>query len=280
AQYVATAGFDAAGGRLRLIERYRTRLGKGYNSPSATFDLTNRYFSANAMAERDEYAGLTRVEAGARLTPLPFVSVLGYVGQRSAFGTPAIGFVQQPTARSARVEGGIRILPAGLWATAGVVTRDTALLIPSSLWDTAFVSTPIGRQTGTTIGLHGPIIGPLSLDASAIQWKNLYAYTPRTEAHADLRFYTDWRSRFPNGNFSFLFQPGVNYRSQAAFPEKGSYRYAMSSRTVSLLVELRILRGVLSFQRRNVLGQIYDQVPGYLMPRPVNVYGVRWYFFN
>ena len=33
-QYVATAGMDAAGGRLRLVERYRRRLGRGYNSPA------------------------------------------------------------------------------------------------------------------------------------------------------------------------------------------------------------------------------------------------------
>ena len=280
AQYVATAGFDAAGGRLRLIERYRTRLGKGYSSPSSTFDLTNRFFSASALAERDEYAGATRVEGGARFTPLPFISLLGFVGQRSPFGTPAPGFVPQPTSRSARFEAGLRIMPAGLWLSGGVVARDTALLIPSALWDTAFVATPVGRQTGVTVGLHGPVAGPLSIDATAIQWKNLYPYTPKTEAHADVRFYTEWLSRFPSGNFSFLFQPGLDYRTASPFPEASGNRYAMSSRTVSLLVELRILRGVMSFQRRNLLGAIYDEVPGFIMPRPVNIYGVRWYFFN
>lgn len=281
AQYVATAGFDAAGGRLRLIERYRTRLGKGYNSPSATFDLSHTFFSASAMAERDEYAGLTRIEGGARLTPLPFISVLGYVGQRTSFGTPALGFLAQPSSRTARLEGGLRVLPAGLWVTGGMVTRDTALLVPSSLWDTAFVARSVGRQTGTMLGIHGTILGALSMNASGTHWQNVAPYTPQTEAHADLRFYTEWLARFPSGNFSFLFQPGLDYRSAAAFPETdGTDRIAASSRVVSLLVELRILRGVLSFQRRNVLGLIYDQVPGYLMPRPVNVYGVRWYFFN
>jgi TonB-dependent receptor-like protein len=281
AQYVATAGFDAAGGRLRLIERYRTRMGRGYNSPSATFDLSHTFLSASAMAERDEYAGLTRIEGGARLTPLPFISVLGYVGQRTSFGTPALGFLAQPSSRSARLEGGLRVLPAGLWVTGGVVTRDTALLVPSSVWDTAFVARPVGRQTGTMLGIHGPIVGALSIEASGTHWQNLAPYTPQTEAHADLRFYTEWLSRFPAGNFSFLFQPGFDYRSTAAFPQNdGTTRFASSSRVTSLLVELRILRGVLSYQRRNLTGIIYDQVPGYLMPRPVNVYGVRWYFFN
>jgi hypothetical protein len=281
AQYVATAGFDAAGGRLRLIERYRTRMGKGYNSPSATFDLSHTFLSVSAMAERDEYAGLTRIEGGARLTPLPFISVLGYVGQRTSFGTPALGFLAQPSSRSARLEAGLRVLPAGLWVTGGVVTRDTALLVPSALWDTAFVARSVGRQTGTMLGIHGPLIGALSINVSGTHWQNLAPYTPQTEAHADLRFYTEWLTRFPSGNFSFLLQPGFDYRTSAPFPQNdGTTRLARSSRVTSLLVELRILRGVLSYQRRNLTGIIYDQVPGYLMPRPINVYGVRWYFFN
>ena len=281
AQYVATAGMDAGGGRLRLIERYRRRLGKGYNSPSATFDLSHTFLSASALAERDEYSGLTRLEGGARITPLPFISLLGYVGQRTSFGTPALGFLAQPSSRTARFEGGLRVLPIGLWVTGGVVTRDTALLVPSSLWDTAFVSRAVGRQTGTIIGLHGPIAGGLSVNASGTHWQKLAPYTPQNEAHADLRFYTEWLSRFPNRNFSFLFQPGLDYRSAAPFPQtNGTDRYTIPSRVISLLVELRILRAEISFQRRNVAGLIYDQVPGYLMPRPINVYGVRWYFFN
>jgi hypothetical protein len=143
------------------------------------------------------------------------------------------------------------------------------------------VAKAIGRQTGSTASLQGPIAGDFGIDVSGTHWQQLAAYTPQSEAHGDLRFYTQWLSRFPNGNFSFLFQPGVDYRSAVAFPQtNGADRIAASSRVVSLLVELRILRGVLSYQRRNLVGAIYNEVPGYLMPRPVNVYGVRWYFFN
>jgi len=280
-QYVATLGMDALGGRLRLIDRYRTRLGKSYNSPSATFDLTHQILSASAMAERDEYSGLTTVEGGARLRPLPFISVLGYVGQRTSFGTPAPGFLVQPNSKTARLEGGLRLLPGGLWLSGGIVTRDTALLVPSALWDTGFVATSVGRQTGTIASLRGPLFAGFSLDGLLTHWQNVTAYTPQTEAHVDLRYYTEWLSRFPTGNFAFTFQPGMDYRSQAPFPESdGTSRIASSSRVFSVLVEIRILRGTLTYQRRNLVGPLYDEVPGYLMPRPVNVYGVRWYFFN
>lgn len=280
-QYVATLGMDAAGGRLRLIERYRTRLGHGYNSPSATFDLTHNFFSASAMAERDEYSGLTSVEGGARLTPLPFISLLAYAGTRTSFGTPALNFLAQPSSRSGRFEGGLRLLPGGLWLTGGVITRDTALLVPSALWDTAFVAAPIGRQTGTIVTLRGPLVAGFSIDGLLTHWQTIAAYTPQTEVHADVRYYTEWLSRFPTGNFAFTFQPGMDYRSSAPFPQRsGGDAIASSSRVFSLLVELRILRGVLTYQRRNLVGALYTEVPGYLMPRPVNVYGVRWYFFN
>ncbi len=280
-QYVATLGMDAFGGRLRLTDRYRRRLAVGYNSPSAEFDLTHDILSASALAERDAYSGLTRVEGGARLTPLPFISLLGYVGQRTSFGTPAPGFLVQPSSKSARLEAGLRILPSGLWLTGGVITRDTALLVPSALWDTSFVGKAVGRQTGTVATLRGPLFWGFNIDGLVTHWQNTAPYTPQTEAHVDLRYYTEWLSRFPSGNFSFVFQPGMDYRSEAPFPESdGTDRIATSSRVFSVLVELRILRGVLSYQRRNLVGALYDEVPGYLMPRPVNIYGVRWYFFN
>lgn len=281
-QYVATAGFDAYGGRLRLIERYRTRLGKGYSSPSASFDLTNRILSLQATAERDEYAGLTRTDAGARFLPLPFIAVSGWVGQRTPFGTPAVGFFRQPRSRSATLEGGLRLLPAGLWASGGVVTRDTAFLAPPAVYDTAFLAALQGRQTGTIAEVHGPLLWGFSVDFAGTHWQNPVPYAPQNQAHTELRYYTEWLSRFPNGNFSFLFQPGLDWRDHATFPTAVGTQAQRSAQSAiySLLVEIRILRGVISYQRRNISDAVYNQVPGYLMPRALNVYGVRWYFYN
>lgn len=284
AQYIATAGFDGGGARLRLVERYRRRLGIGYNSPSATFDLTHSIVSLSASAERDAYRGLTEVQGGARLTPLPFISVAGYAATRSGFGTPAPGYIALPSSRSARAEAGLRVYPGGPWVIGGIITRDTSLLIPPTIYDTAFVPVALGRQTGSTIALRGPLGHGFSVDGWMARWKQYTPYAPQYEANARVRFYTQWLSRFPSANFSFLLEPSVSYRTAVAFPETGALRLTNSlanpAMTYSVLVELRILRGVLTFQRRNVSGLLYDQVPGYLMPRPLNVYGVRWYFFD
>lgn len=280
AQYIATAGFDGGGARLRLTERYRRRLGLGYNSPSATFDFTHSILSVSASAERDQYRGMTELEGGARLTPLPFVSVAGYAVARSALGTPAPGYIVLPNSRSARLEAGLRLYRGGPWVIGGAITRDTALLIPPRIYDTAFVAYPLGRQAGSTIALRGPLGHGFSVDGWAARWQQNTPYAPRYEANGRLRFYTEWLSRFPNRNFSFLLEPAFDYRTAVPFPEAGGFRLTNQSTTYSVLVELRILRGVITFQRRNLSSILYDQVPGYLMPRPVNVYGVRWYFFD
>ena len=34
------------------------------------------------------------------------------------------------------------------------------------------------------------------------------------------------------------------------------------------------------FHNRNFTGEVYETVPGYLMPRLIQQYGVRWEFWN
>ena len=40
------------------------------------------------------------------------------------------------------------------------------------------------------------------------------------------------------------------------------------------------MSAVVSWQQRNLLGQEYQFVPGYGSPHRINIYGVRWDFFN
>jgi hypothetical protein len=51
-------------------------------------------------------------------------------------------------------------------------------------------------------------------------------------------------------------------------------------RTVSTLIEIRILQAKLFWNLRNILGERYQLVPGYQLPRITNLYGVRWEFWN
>jgi hypothetical protein len=46
------------------------------------------------------------------------------------------------------------------------------------------------------------------------------------------------------------------------------------------LLEIRIQRGTLFYQYRNLTGGQYEQIRGITMPPAVQLYGMRWQFFN
>ena len=57
-------------------------------------------------------------------------------------------------------------------------------------------------------------------------------------------------------------------------------RVTEASHVLHALVEIRLLRAVVTYNLRNALGLDYEQVPGYAMPRALGTYGVRWEFWN
>jgi len=275
-QYIAMAGYIRGPLALRVADRIRTRLGARYNSPEASVGFTTHILAVSGLAEHDAYRGYDQIEGGARVTVLPFLAFSGSVGQRTA--DRAVTF--QPDSRIARIEAGLHLNPRGLWLSGGLIARDTTILIAPIVFDSAYRSEPIGRTTGTTVSLRGPVWKGFSADGNFVHWNTLAAYLPQNQGHFELPFYTQWLSKFPSGNFSFRFVPMYDYRSRVAFLRATDFQTAASSKIISLLVEIRILRGEITYQRRNTNLILYDQVPGYLMPRGTNLYGVRWYFFN
>ena len=59
-------------------------------------------------------------------------------------------------------------------------------------------------------------------------------------------------------------------------PERGVTTAAVTNPNL----ELRLYDAVISWQYRNVMGEIYNVLPGFTAPRAINYYGVRWDFFN
>jgi len=60
----------------------------------------------------------------------------------------------------------------------------------------------------------------------------------------------------------------------------GVIRLSSGYRTLSTLLEIRVLNATVSWQFRNFLGERYSLVPSYIMPRQTNFYGVRWDFVD
>jgi hypothetical protein len=125
----------------------------------------------------------------------------------------------------------------------------------------------------------------LKLNLSGVRWNDSSAlYQPRYQSRSEVYISTNWLSHFPTGNFGIVASATHEYRSSTKFPVSLTTGDAIisvpDSRTYNFLLEIRIVSAVLSYQFRNIRGDLYQLVPGYLMPRQTQFYGVRWEFWN
>ena len=166
------------------------------------------------------------------------------------------------------------------WLVGGFLTRDTAILQPLRAFDTAYIAQAAGRRSGTYFGVRGKIYRAINADIIATQWAAADAYRPHYQVKSELNLATRWLSRFPSGNFGIRAAMMHDYRSEARFPTADGDRQTGSSNVFSALLEIRILRAVVSYQIRNMTNEIYQLVPDFYMHRVINLYGVRWDFVN
>jgi len=296
AQYVLTGGLAGRGARLTLTERYRVYDGRHLGSPSlrATFD--RRWLAVSLLAERihadsafrtprrgsyhDTLRTVDVLDASVRVMPLSFLALAGAAGRRREYG----GGQDSLTSTWLRGEAGVRL--GGLWLSAGVLSRDTAVLVAPLLFGTQFRPYREGMRVAQFAAIRGRVWKAINADVSGLMWAtDSVRYRPRYQGRAELFVKTDWRRRFPSGNFGLLFSVRGDYRSNVrfpvvTFPVTDAWVTSQQSRILSSMLEIRILNAVVTWQYRNLLGSRYDIIPGYEMPHQVNLYGVRWDFWN
>jgi len=273
-QYVIAAGFTR--GPLEIVgtDRMRGISGSTTHAPSGRLHFDSRFASAEVSAEHDDFTKRNRTDAVARITPTPFTAASGAISRI----TSTLAGSQVPDMISARVEGGIRLF--GPWLIAGFLTRDTALLEPPRAFDTAYVLQPAGRRSGAYVGLRGTLYGALGADIVATQWAAADAYRPSFQSRSEINLITRWLSRFPSGNFGIHAAMVHEYRGPVNFPLLNGVRQTASSNVFSGLLEIRIMKAVVTYQIRNLAGELHQIVPDFYMPRVINLYGVRWEFVN
>ena len=321
-QYVLAGGVGAGGARFSATQRYRVYEGQHLFSPSARVTYDRKWLSLSLLAERnrtdsvafhdprklslsllaarsadpvteaptratidDTVRTVDVMDAGIRVTPVSFLAFSGAAGRRREFGAAT----DELTSTWTRGEAAVRLW--GLWLSAGVLSRDTALLVAPLLFGTNFVSYREGQQIAQFAAVRGRVWKAINVDAYALQWdSDSVRYRPRYQSHAELFVRTDWRRKFPSGNFGLYLGVRGDYRSNVRFPianppvngvqGQQSWVTAQQSRTLSTMLEVRILNAVITWQYRNLLGTRYDIIPGYEMPKAANLYGVRWDFWN
>ena len=278
-QYILTAGTIRGPLRLSATDRVVAGGGKTFNVPSIRASFTHALGAASVFAEGKGLDSVARVDLTAQFNPLPFVSVLGSVG-RATDDRQGGGF----TADYARIEGGFRV--KSLWLLGGAIRRDSVRLPAPAVFntmnpDSAYVPRDELSATGATLAIRGRVWKFIQADAQAIRWSDSTGfYRPRYQTRSELFVRTNMLDRFPSGNLGILASIVHEYRSATNFPVTTNVITMPGYRTLSWLLEIRILNATVSWQFRNLLGERYEEVPGLFMPRQTNFYGVRWTFFD
>lgn len=280
AQYVFTAGTTRGPLRFSATDRIVAGRGTTFNVPSVRASFSHPLGGLSLFAEGKGVDSVERVDATAQFTPLSFVSVLGSIGRTKDDRIADSSF----STNYARIEAGFRI--RNLWLLGGAIRRDSVRLGPPTEFnptnpDSAFTSPNELSATGATLAIRGRLWKFIQADAQAIRWSDTTGfYRPRYQTRSELFVRTNLLERFPSGDLGIMASAVHEYRSSTSFPVADGIVTVPDYRTISWLLEIRILSATVSWQFRNLLGERYRQVPGLLMPRQTNFYGVRWTFFG
>ena len=280
AQYIFTAGTTRGPLKLSATERLIAGTGTVISVPSVRASFSGALLGATLFAEGKGIDSAARVDVSGQFTPLSFVSILGSVGRSKDDRVADSSF----STNYARLEAGLRV--KDLWLLGGVIHRDSVRLSPPTVFnptdpDSAFIGVNDLSANGVTVAIRGRLWRFLQADAQAIRWSDTTGfYRPQFQTRSELFVKTNMLQRFPSGDLGILASIVHEYRSSTHYPTLTDISTAPGYRTISWQQKNREMSATVSWQFRNLLGERYRQVPGLLMPRQTNFYGVRWTFFN
>ncbi|MDQ6768420.1 MAG: Plug domain-containing protein [Gemmatimonadota bacterium] len=274
-QYNVSGGYTGGPARVEIADRLRSISGTRTNALSGRLDLATPLGVLSGFAEHDSYRRTTNADVGVRAQPLPFFALSGSVARStpSGGGTPTLAGTT-----TARGEVGLRIF--GPWVSGGMIRTDKTQGLAPLVYDTLLLPTPAGRATAQTVSIRGPLGRGFGIDSWLTRWDQTRPYQPQYQSRSEINFTNNFLRRFPKGDFELHAAGVYEYRGRTIFPLAAGDVSAATAKTLSALLEVRILRAVVSYQQRNILGYQYDVIPGFEMPRVLAIYGVRWDFWN
>jgi hypothetical protein len=270
-QYVATAGVTKFGVRFSGTGRYRTVGDAWYFTPSARASWERWGLSLSGHLERNAEDSVSRVDLAARYRFRPWLSAEFSASDRSPLWTNA---EVAGTAWRGVGQVGYR----GWQFSGGAVAIPSAIVRPVQVFNAGYDTVAVPERRAVLLGVSGPLYKLIRLDLHATQWEANGPYRPDLDVRARLHMETEWRQRFPRGDFTF--RASLEHRRQGATiaPLVTGELSLIESATWTSVVELRIRSATLNWQFRNNTGTIYETVAGFRMPQRVNLYGIRWNF--
>lgn len=273
-QYVAMAGYGRGPWRGSVTQRLVVGANRRVATPAARASFETGVLTVSTFAEGRSLDSTRRLDASVVVRPVSFVFLGGSVGtERHLMGDT----LDPPT--FARGEAGVRV--GQIWLSGGVVSRGRIPLDPLAIFRSGSGTIMDSAARGTFATIRGRVFKALYADIQGIQWNDTAAFfRPRHQTRSELYISTSLLDRFPSNNFHLLASAVHEYRSASWWPDTSGPIRLPGYRTISTLLQVRIIRAEIFWNFRNVLAERHSQIPGYPLPRLTNIYGVRWEFWN
>ncbi len=273
-QYVATAGFGLGAARFSAGVRVRPVGGETRVAPELRASWESRWVALSARAEEGGPDSTRRVDLLLVGTPLPWLQF----SAAHSIHTPDPASLSGPERSTSRATGAVRV--QGRWLRAGLVQHGASRTLGMPVFDSEYQPLDVVASTGLEAGLSGQVWGPFSFDWRGIRWRETALYRPQAESRAEIRVRTSLEKYLTRRAFDLDAALIHDYRGSADFPDGAGSRRAQGAGTLGGTLDIRIGNAHIFWYNRNATGKVYETVPGYLMPRLVQVYGLRWEFWN
>ncbi len=287
-QRVVQLGYAWENVSVRAFTRWRSVFDEQFVSPGVQLAADYGWVASTLHVERQGMDSSERIDGSLRLRPFSFLTLSGAISSYSPEDSTL-----RPSEFNSRFEGALGW--RGRWVSGGIVTHafgqiDRRIAVPRVLTpftnDTLVPQLVTSSSTGITFGVQAPIYKDLRVEVRGIRWNDTREYRPQTQLRASVVLQSEWRSKFPKGDFGINLRFTHEQRGSTLFIDPDAIGQPELFRTLdaynygSALLEIRIIRATLFYQFRNVYGGTYAQVPGVVMPPPFQIYGIRWEWFN
>lgn len=279
-QQLLAAGYRTSRWSVSMTDRVRPIGGTAVHAPAVRGRLGGSRYAIGAFAEQNEADSTRRVDLSARAQPFSWLILTG--AQSSRAPDSATGRVGGSTRRA---EAALKV--GRLWLGGGVI-QDNANQFDSPVilgTPAALLSSVDAR--GVLVSAVGRLYKDVRVDVQAIRWDGSQYNRPQMHVRTEVALISDWRRRFPRGEFSINariwhdLRGGVPFfYGTAAGKSTPDVRMTERANVMTGLLELRLQRATLFYQYRNLTGGAYEQIRGISMPPAVQIYGVRWEFWN
>ncbi len=274
-QFVVTAGGNRWGIDLAATARLRVRDTESRLATAVRASWTGRWASVAAFAETAGPDSTDRLDVVGSLTPLRWVQL------QTAFGLrrPMDGSLGGPSVSMGRAA--VTLTATGRWLSAGAVHR-TATSTPAwVVFDPRFASAALEPATGLEVSVGGALWGPFTFAWRGIRWQEAGAYRSQVESRGEIRVASDFRRQVKRRTFGLSAAAIHEYRGGLSIPlTGGGVRETQGASVLGTVLDMRLGSAHIFWHNRNAIGKVYETVPGFLMPRLVQLYGVRWDFWN